>query len=304
MASSVSTYKYSNSEIVVWVRIPDLPCELCNDQFLWRVSALVGTMLKVDRNTSIHSNGKFVRICVEIDLQRKLVPAFTVLGAEFKLEYEGLHLICFGCGKYGEKEACPELTVVVSDGHEIAGGVSQSLNKEGNHGGVDSRESSANNQEDLHLNHFNGASIPVDENPCFGSWMLARKYIRKKGSSAKFQGADIISGPCEIKNSEKVVMPKTGGSRFNILLGTNMHESHGNEDVLISRGPTQVHLIMLLNHVQGPILNLRSCSHRLQIKKKPPVNTKAQGRLLLVFKLLPLLLEILLLAPLPRRTVL
>ena len=30
-----------------------------------------------------------------------------------RVEYEGIHLICFGCGKYGhKKEACPENVIL------------------------------------------------------------------------------------------------------------------------------------------------------------------------------------------------
>ncbi|QHO23347.1 uncharacterized protein DS421_12g362720 [Arachis hypogaea] len=66
-------------------------------------------MLKIDQNTSIHSRGKFARLCVEIDLRRKLVLGIKVLGHDFKVEYEGLHLICFGCGRYGHRiELCSE----------------------------------------------------------------------------------------------------------------------------------------------------------------------------------------------------
>lgn len=60
-------------------------------------------MLKIDELTLIHSRGKFARIYVKLDLQRKLVPAITALGKDFRLEYEGLHLICFRCGRYGHK---------------------------------------------------------------------------------------------------------------------------------------------------------------------------------------------------------
>ncbi|RYQ85663.1 hypothetical protein Ahy_B10g105239 isoform B [Arachis hypogaea] len=67
-------------------------------------------MLRVDELTSIHSREKFARICVKIDLRRKLVPSFTTLGKDFKLEYEGLHQICFSCGRYGHKiDGCVEL---------------------------------------------------------------------------------------------------------------------------------------------------------------------------------------------------
>ncbi|XP_057755895.1 uncharacterized protein LOC130975082 [Arachis stenosperma] len=55
-------------KVSVWVRIPNLPAELYNKFFLWKVGKALGTMLKVDELTSIHSRGKFARICVEIDL--------------------------------------------------------------------------------------------------------------------------------------------------------------------------------------------------------------------------------------------
>lgn len=103
------TSDHKVQKLAVWVRIPNLPMELYNDHFLWRVGSMLGTMLRVDENTSVHSRGRFARLCIEVDLQRELVPSFTVLGKEFKVEYEGLHLICFCCGKYGHRiEQCPD----------------------------------------------------------------------------------------------------------------------------------------------------------------------------------------------------
>nr|KYP39534.1 LINE-1 reverse transcriptase isogeny [Cajanus cajan] len=90
--------------IAAWIRIPGLPIELFNDRFLWRVGSKLGTMLKIDKLTSIQSRGRFARICVEIDLQKKLVSQINVLGHILRLEYEGLHSICFTCGKYGHKQ--------------------------------------------------------------------------------------------------------------------------------------------------------------------------------------------------------
>ncbi|KAL4358419.1 hypothetical protein AHAS_Ahas09G0284800 [Arachis hypogaea] len=66
-------------------------------------------MLKIDELTSIHSREKFARICVEIDLRKQIVPFFTALVKAFKLEYEGLHQVCFRCGQYGHMmENCPK----------------------------------------------------------------------------------------------------------------------------------------------------------------------------------------------------
>lgn len=46
--------------------MPRLPMELYNTDFLWRIGSGLGTMLKVDHLTSIHSKGQYVCIYVEI----------------------------------------------------------------------------------------------------------------------------------------------------------------------------------------------------------------------------------------------
>ncbi|RYR02630.1 hypothetical protein Ahy_B06g081430 [Arachis hypogaea] len=62
-------------KITAWVRIPNLPIELYNPRFLWPVGSAIGQMLKIDHTTSIHSRGRFARICVEIDLAKKTCTA-------------------------------------------------------------------------------------------------------------------------------------------------------------------------------------------------------------------------------------
>ncbi|RYQ83809.1 hypothetical protein Ahy_B10g102667 [Arachis hypogaea] len=89
-------------------------------------------MLKINRTTSIHSRGKFARLYVEIDLIKQLVPRNFVLGSILNIKYEGLHLICFHCGKYGHKsEQYSELLEVEVDHHERVGaGESEGIEKD------------------------------------------------------------------------------------------------------------------------------------------------------------------------------
>lgn len=75
------------------VHLPKFPIELYNNKFLSRLNSILGTMVKVDTQTFIHSRGKFVRISVEINLSQPLILFFTSIGQEQCLEYEGLHSI-------------------------------------------------------------------------------------------------------------------------------------------------------------------------------------------------------------------
>ncbi|RYR60757.1 hypothetical protein Ahy_A04g017821 [Arachis hypogaea] len=73
-------------------------------------------MLKVDELTSIHSRNKFARICVEIDLRKKIVPFFTTIGKDFNIVYEELHQICFNCDKYRHRiiEQCSKMMTKIT----------------------------------------------------------------------------------------------------------------------------------------------------------------------------------------------
>lgn len=132
-------------------------------------------MLKVDHHTSIYSRGKFARICVELDLRRELVPSFTVLGAEFKLEYEGLHMICFGCGCYGHKQdLCP--SQIRSESPPEASSDKETTTMAADTVGVEeartARVDNLGNQ--IHVD-FGGTTEEESTDSVFGPWMIATK---------------------------------------------------------------------------------------------------------------------------------
>lgn len=69
----------------------------------------LGKAVRADQCTVDSSRGRYARVCVEVDLKKPLVPQFLLNDDIQRVEYEGLHLICFECGEYGHRmELCPK----------------------------------------------------------------------------------------------------------------------------------------------------------------------------------------------------
>lgn len=49
--------------------------------------------------------GKFACVCVELNLNKLLVPTISFMGRVFATKYEGLYIICYHCGRFGHMRA-------------------------------------------------------------------------------------------------------------------------------------------------------------------------------------------------------
>jgi hypothetical protein len=93
--------------VAVWVRISGLPIEYYDPKVLSFIGDRIGKTVKIDRNTSSQERGKYARLCVEVDLNKPLLGMFDIKDKIYKVEYEGLHLLCLTCGRFGHyKEGC------------------------------------------------------------------------------------------------------------------------------------------------------------------------------------------------------
>ncbi|XP_057418203.1 uncharacterized protein LOC130712384 [Lotus japonicus] len=88
---------------LAWIRVPDLNVTFYDESFLMSMAKLIGTPVKVDINTLKAERGRFARICVQLDLTKPVVGKFWFEGYWYKIEYEGLHIICSKCGCYGHR---------------------------------------------------------------------------------------------------------------------------------------------------------------------------------------------------------
>lgn len=69
-------------------------------KFLMKIGEKVSKPIKIDLNTSLVSMEHLACLCVEVDMNKPLLSKFKLRRIVYQIQYEGLHLICFECGKY------------------------------------------------------------------------------------------------------------------------------------------------------------------------------------------------------------
>ena len=96
------------SLITVWIRLNELPIELYETEVLREIGGSTGKVLRIDSHTTMEACGKYARICIQIDINKPLVNSILIGRFEQVVTYEGIHKLCFSCGRIGHKvEACP-----------------------------------------------------------------------------------------------------------------------------------------------------------------------------------------------------
>ncbi|KAK9200353.1 hypothetical protein WN944_015550 [Citrus x changshan-huyou] len=163
--SKVTDFEYVN----VWIRLPGLGLHLYHQKTLNRIGKLVGEVMKLDDNTESSTRGKFARVAVRISLAKPLVSQVKSNGRIQKIEYEGLPVICFKCGRYGHNsgECSANMKNGQPGGEEISGKDSQ--------------------QGDVHIVQENGRAEDNHFEP-FGPWMVAYRRGRKPASDKETVG--------------------------------------------------------------------------------------------------------------------
>lgn len=58
------------------------------------IGDLAGRTIKVDKNTFQREREKYARICLEVNISKPLLAMFSINESNYKLEYEGLHMLC------------------------------------------------------------------------------------------------------------------------------------------------------------------------------------------------------------------
>ncbi|KAI9083721.1 hypothetical protein K1719_034310 [Acacia pycnantha] len=170
------------SNAVVWLRIPGLSFRYYHKCTLRAIGRLLGEVVKIDYMTETQGRGRYSQIAVLVDLQKPLIPWIKVEGRTYGVEYEGLPLICFECGKYGHtKEKCQ---LRIQKDSSVAAGL-QATSAEGSSGPKSGEERLS----------FAGKRLPEPGELPFGEWMQVRYPKKgnkhKVGKEAKVMGSQI-----------------------------------------------------------------------------------------------------------------
>ncbi|XP_052192521.1 uncharacterized protein LOC127801414 isoform X17 [Diospyros lotus] len=93
------------SLVAVWVRLPELQVQYYDEEILQKIGELIGEeVVKIDNCTRNRTKCKYARLCILIDLGKPVIPMIEIGGALQPIQYEGLHLLCYTCGRYGHRQ--------------------------------------------------------------------------------------------------------------------------------------------------------------------------------------------------------
>ncbi|XP_028789781.1 uncharacterized protein LOC114745779 [Neltuma alba] len=145
--------------------------------------------------------GCFARICVELDLNAPLRPLILVNGKAKRVQYEGIHLICFRCGRYGHNADHCSNTMSVDKDKGLRG--QQGEHPEG------PAESSAATPSATVTNTKNSSGSESLYDP----WMIVQRPRRGRRPELR-----IGKGDEERRKSRDRAAEKEQGSRFNSLI--------------------------------------------------------------------------------------
>ena len=142
---------------------PETKCEYFNMNFLLhKIGSKIARVLRVDSTTANMEWGQYPRLCIEVDLTKPLLSKFRLNRQIWDIQYEGLKMICFKCGKQGHKEAaCAN----------------------------DKQQESEGNVTTIQPTSQPNQNKTTQEEATYGSWML----VKKPGRRSNRQQNQIVS---------------------------------------------------------------------------------------------------------------
>ncbi|PKU80352.1 hypothetical protein MA16_Dca005883 [Dendrobium catenatum] len=109
-------YSFKGISAPIWIRFPCLPLYCWDEDSLSRIASHFGRPMYLYGNTFRWGKREFARICLKIDLEKKLPNGVWIDGTTGRffqrVEYEKIHSLCYQCGCVGhDVKECPHKVV-------------------------------------------------------------------------------------------------------------------------------------------------------------------------------------------------
>ena len=86
---------------MVQIRFPGVNMMCYDESVLMMLVEGVGQPIQVNVTFRNVQRSWFAHVCVEVDLSKPVISVVGLCGHWYKVEYEGLHIICSFCERYG-----------------------------------------------------------------------------------------------------------------------------------------------------------------------------------------------------------
>ncbi|XP_030946139.1 uncharacterized protein LOC115970690 [Quercus lobata] len=157
------------SLVAAWIRLNALPIELYETEVLKKIGDSIGKVLRIDSHTTLEARGRYARLCIQIDINKPLVNSILIGRFEQVVTYEGIHKLCFSCGRVGHKiEACPYT-------------IRKDKEKEPEAPRKETADEGSADLQNLHGAVTHNACEATDVEGHYGPWML----VSRKGNGQK-----------------------------------------------------------------------------------------------------------------------
>ena len=89
--------------MAVWIPLPKLQIEYYEPSALKEIGEAIRPVLRIDAQTATESQGRFARICIQVNFNEPIVKLLKMGQIDQLVQYEGINSLWFACGHVGHK---------------------------------------------------------------------------------------------------------------------------------------------------------------------------------------------------------